>query len=72
MRRNCLILTVFVVGSVLFLPIDCQGQALVAEESKPVLTESKPAVVQEKAKTAPEADKPAINPVIITLDATSK
>jgi len=58
MRRNCLILTVFVVGSVLFLPIDCQGQALVAEESKPVLTESKPAVVQEKAKTAPEA-KPA-------------
>ena len=58
MRRNCLILTVFVVGSVLFLPIDCQGQALVAEESKPVLTESKPAVVQEKAKTTPEA-KPA-------------
>ena len=54
-----MILTVFVVGSVLFLPIDCQGQALVAEESKPVLTESKPAVVQEKAKTAPEADKPA-------------
>jgi len=62
MRRNCLIATVLVISCILFLPIDCQEQALAAEESKPVLTESKPARlrrVQEGAKTAPEADKPA-------------
>ena len=58
MRGNCLILTVLVVGSVLFLQIGCQEQARAAEESKPVLTESKPAVVQERAKTTPEEDKP--------------
>ncbi len=59
MRRNCLILTIFVAASACLLQIGPQKQALGAEESKLKLTAPEPATLPAKAETAPEANEPA-------------
>ena len=59
MRRNCLILTAFIIACALLLQIGLQKQAVAAEESKPKSTAPEPATPPAKAETAPEANKPA-------------
>ncbi len=55
MRRSCPILTILVVGCVLFLQIGWQEQVRAAEESNSELTASEPA----ETETASEANEPA-------------
>jgi hypothetical protein len=59
MKRNCLILTAFIVVCVLLLQIGLQKQAVAAEKTKPELTAPKPAPPSAKAETPPEPNKPA-------------
>jgi len=53
MRRNCLILTAFIIACALLLQIGLQKQAVAAEESKPKSTAPEPAPPPAKAETAP-------------------
>ena len=57
MKRDCLILTVFIVASACLLQIGCEEQFVATEKSKPELTAPEPATGSAEAKTAPQSVK---------------
>jgi len=60
MKRYELLLTVFVVGCILFLQVGCQRQAGPPPEPKPPATEPKPPVIEPKSPV-PEPQPPTVS-----------